>query len=187
VRGDVREKGLNALRQLLDEIDAGRFPGLFVVMTGTPAFFDGQQGVQRLPPLAQRLATDFGTDARFDSPRAVQLRLLGFDLDRLVELGQQVRELYASVAQHPDRIATLIDDAYLRTLASALTGQLGGQVGVAPRLYLRKLVADVLDRVDEFDDFDPRVHYALTVSNTELTESERNAAASAGDVELDLP
>ena len=28
VRSDVREKGLNALRQLIDEIDAGRFPGL---------------------------------------------------------------------------------------------------------------------------------------------------------------
>lgn len=51
VRGDVREKGLNALRQLLDEIDTGRFPGLFLVITGTPAFYDGQQGVQRLPRL----------------------------------------------------------------------------------------------------------------------------------------
>ena len=91
VRGDVREKGLNALRQLLDEIDAGRFPGLFLVITGTPAFFDGQQGVQRLPPLAQRLATDFATDPRFDSPRAVQLRLPGFDLERLAELGRKVR------------------------------------------------------------------------------------------------
>ena len=45
VRGDVREKGLNGLRQLLDEIDAGRFPGLFLVITGTPVFFDGPQGV----------------------------------------------------------------------------------------------------------------------------------------------
>ncbi len=96
VRGDVREKGLNALRQLLDELDAGRFPGLFLVITGTPAFFDGRQGVQRLPPLAQRLATDLSTDPRFDSPRAVQLRLPGFDLDRLGELGRAVRDLYAA-------------------------------------------------------------------------------------------
>ena len=27
VRGDVRDKSLNALRQLIDEIDSGRFPG----------------------------------------------------------------------------------------------------------------------------------------------------------------
>ncbi|MEU4076341.1 BREX system ATP-binding protein BrxD [Streptomyces venezuelae] len=188
VRGDVREKGLNALRQLLDEIDTGRFPGLFLVITGTPAFYDGQQGVQRLAPLAQRLATDFTTDPRFDSPRAVQLRLAGFDLPRLGELGRNVRDLYAGAARNPERIAARVDDMYLSELATAVTGGLGGKVGVAPRLFLRKLVADVLDRVDEFDDFDPRLHYALTVSGAELNEVERNAArADADDIELDLP
>ncbi|WP_433890498.1 BREX system ATP-binding protein BrxD [Streptomyces sp. CA-111067] len=188
VRGDVREKGLNALRQLLDEIDAGRFPGLFLVITGTPAFYDGQQGVQRLPPLAQRLATDFSTDPRFDSPRAVQLRLPGFDLARLGELGRNIRDLYVDQATHPERIARAVDDSYVSQLATAVTGGLGGNVGVAPRLFLRKLVADVLDRVDEFQDFDPRRHYALTVSSAELSDVERNAAASsADDVELDLP
>jgi uncharacterized protein YidB (DUF937 family) len=186
VRGDVREKGLNALRQLLDDLDAGRFPGLYLVLTGTPAFFDGTQGVQRLPPLAQRLHTDFSTEARFDSPRAVQLRLPGFDLDRLAELGRTARDLYLGVARNPDRVARVVDDAYLAELATALTGKLGGQVGVAPRLYLRKLVADVTDRVDEFSDFDPRRDYPLTVQAGELTDTERNAA-SAGDVELDLP
>lgn len=86
VRGDVRGKGLNALRQLIDEVDGGRFPGLYLMITGTPAFYDGQQGVQRLAPLAQRLATDFG-DPRFDNPRAVQIRLTGFDPDKLTTLG----------------------------------------------------------------------------------------------------
>ena len=96
VRGDVRDKALNALRQLIDEVDSGRFPGLYLLITGTPAFFDGTQGVQRLPPLAQRLATDFTTDARFDNPRAVQLRLPGFSRESLVELGGKVRDLYAA-------------------------------------------------------------------------------------------
>ncbi|MFD3310276.1 BREX system ATP-binding protein BrxD [Streptomyces sp. NPDC058694] len=188
VRGDVREKGLNALRQLLDEIDAGRFPGLFLVITGTPAFYDGQQGAQRLPPLAQRLATDFSTDPRFDSPRAVQLRLTGFDLVRLGELGRSVRDLYAGAARNPERIATRVDDTYIAELATAMTGRLGGRVGIAPRLFLRKLVADVLDRVDEFDDFDPRKDYALTVNAAELSEVERNAAAdSADEIKLNLP
>ena len=94
MRSDVREKGLNALRQLLDEVDGGRFPGLYLMITGTPAFYDGQQGVQRLAPLAQRLATDFG-DPRFDNPRAVQIRLAGFDIAALVTLGCAVRDLYA--------------------------------------------------------------------------------------------
>ena len=78
MRTDTREKGLNALRQWIDEIDAGRYPGLYLVVTGTPAFFDGPQGVQRLLPLAQRLHVDFSTDARFDNPRAVQIRLAPF-------------------------------------------------------------------------------------------------------------
>ncbi|NGN63866.1 BREX system ATP-binding protein BrxD [Streptomyces sp. A7024] len=188
VRGDVREKGLNALRQLLDEIDAGRFPGLFLVITGTPAFYDGQQGVQRLPPLAQRLATDFTTDARFDSPRAVQLRLPGFDLPSLGELGKKVRDLYRDAARHPDRVTARVDDAYVGELATAVAGGMGGNVGIAPRVFLRKLVADVLDRVDEFEGFDPRKHYQLTLSAVELTDTERNAAADrADDIELNLP
>jgi hypothetical protein len=66
VRGDVRDKAFNALRQLIDEIDSGRYPGLFLVITGTPAFYDGPSGIARLAPLAQRLATDFATDARLD-------------------------------------------------------------------------------------------------------------------------
>ena len=58
-----------------------------------------------------------------------------------------------------------------------MTGSLGGKVGVAPRVFLKKLVADVLDRVDQFADFDPRRHYALTLAPGELSEVERNALA----------
>jgi P-loop Domain of unknown function (DUF2791) len=190
VRSDVRDKGLNALRQLVDEVDSGRFPGLYLLITGTPAFYDGPQGAARLTPLAQRLATDFGTDARFDSPRAIQIRLTGFDVPKLAKLGTAIRDVYASGSSAADRITRLVDDVYVADLSRAVAGELGGQVGVAPRVYLRKLVADVLDRVAEFDDFDPRQHYQLTLDVTELTETERNAAAfrpvTADDVELDL-
>ena len=188
VRGDVREKGLNALRQLVDEVDAGRFPGLYLVVTGTPAFYDGPQGVRRLEPLAQRLHVDFSADARFDNPRAVQLRLPGFDHGRLVEVGRRIRDLYARDAAARDRILALADDAYVAELAGAVAGDLGGKVGVAPRLFLRKLVGDVLDRIDQHPDFDPRQHYRLTIADGELTRVERAArgAASVDDVELDL-
>jgi BREX system ATP-binding protein BrxC/D len=194
VRGDVRDKALNALRQLIDEMDAGRFPGLYLMITGTPAFFEGPSGVTRLPPLAQRLHADFTADQRFDNPRAVQLRLPGFTRESLVELGVRVRDLYAGGSEQSDRIGGLVDDAYLGTLADAVAGSLGGRVGVAPRVYLKKLVGDVLDRVDQFDDFDPRKDYRLTVADTELTEVERNAGARVGsgtsptadDIDLDL-
>ncbi|MFE7546545.1 BREX system ATP-binding protein BrxD [Streptomyces gardneri] len=188
VRADARDKALNALRQLIDEVHSGRFPGLYLVITGTPAFYDGQQGAQRLAPLAQRLATDFTTDPRFDNPRAVQLRLPGFTLDSLVGLGLTIRDLYATGSSAPDRVVASADDAYIADLARAVGGALGGKVGVAPRLFLKKLVGDVLDRIDQFDDFDPRRHYALTVSSTEMSDVERNAAAgSADEVELELP
>lgn len=184
VRGDVREKGLNALRQLMDEIDAGRFPGLYVMMTGTPAFFDGPQGVQRLPPLAQRLHVDFGKDPRFDNPRAVQIRLHPFDLPRLIEVGRNVRTVFMQRGQAADRVARLADDSLLSELAAAVTGKLGGKVGVAPRLYLKKLVGEVLDRIDQFADFEPRRDYRLVVESADLNTDERRAL-SPDDIELD--
>ncbi|MEU9969492.1 BREX system ATP-binding protein BrxD [Streptomyces malaysiensis] len=185
VRSDARDKALNALRQLIDEVHSGRFPGLYLVITGTPAFYDGPQGVQRLAPLAQRLATDFSTDPRFDNPRAVQIRLPGFTGERLVQLGLKVRDLYAAGAGDPVRIREVADEAYIGDLAKAVGGHLGGKVGVAPRIFLKKLVGDVLDRIDQFEEFDPRIHYQLTVSRNELTDVERNAAA-ADDIGLEL-
>jgi hypothetical protein len=188
VRSDMRDKGLNALRQLIDEIDAGRFSGLYLGITGTPAFFDGPQGAQRLPPLAQRLHTDFATNARFDNPRAVQIRLPGFDLDTLSLVGRKIRDIFASYAGSPDRLRAFADDAYVSDLARATTGKLGGNVGIAPRIFLKKLVADVLDRIDQFPDFNPREHYALTISDSELQEIERSAmpAKSVDDIKLDV-
>ncbi len=188
IRSDIRDRALNALRQLIDEVDQGRYPGLYLVITGTPSFFDGPQGAGRLPPLAQRLHTDFTTDSRFDNPRAVQLRLPGFDLAALQQVGVLVRDVYSAASPNEPRLRAACDDAYIELLARAVTGDLGGRVGVAPRLFLKKLVGDVLDRVDQFPDFNPRVDYRLTVSDSELTEIERNAraATSVDDIELDV-
>ena len=186
VRGDVRDKSLNALRQFIDDIDSGRFPGLYLLVTGTPAFYDGPQGAQRLEPLAQRLHVDFSTAAKFDNPRAVQIRLAAFDLERLCEVGRKVRDVYVMHATAPERLMAKANDAYIDELARAVAGRLGGKVGVAPRIFLKKLVADILDRIDQFADFDPHQHYKLTVQDAELTPAERCAAAaqSVDDIAL---
>lgn len=187
VRSDVRQRSLNALRQLIDEVDGGKLPGLYVVITGTPAFFDGPQGVQRLEPLAQRLNTDFDTDPRFDNPRAVQLRLRGFSREHLLELGIKIRDLYAEGASEPGRICSVVNDTYIASLADALIGEFRGAVQVAPRIFLKKLVADVLDRVDLHPDFDPLQHYRLTLNAGELSPEEQHAAfGSVDEIELDL-
>ncbi|RCG32730.1 BREX system ATP-binding protein BrxD [Sphaerisporangium album] len=192
VPSNLRERSLNTLRGLIDDIDKGRFPGLYLVITGTPAFYDGRQGVQLSAPLAQRLHTDFKTDARFDTARAVQVRLTGFDRDRLVELGCVVRDLYAKGDRAEPRIMTLVDDGYVKDLATSVAGHLG--VGTAPRVFLRKLVADVLFRVTDFEDFIPRRDYKQVVlAESELNDDERNALRgarrklSAAEVDLDLP
>lgn len=47
----------------------------------------------------------------------------------------------------------------------------------------------MLDRVDQFPDFNPRLHYALTLAEGELTAIERNASRgtrSLDDIDLDL-
>ena len=51
-------------------------------------------------------------------------------------------------ARDPSASRRVVDDDYLRDLAAAVGGELGGRTGIAPRLFLKKLVADVLDRVD---------------------------------------
>jgi len=188
VRADVREKALNALRQLIDEIDAGRFPGLFLVITGTPAFFDGPQGMQKLAPLAQRLHTDFETDARFDNPRAAQIRLRAFDRTSLVEVGKRVRDIFVTGSKDSAAVADRANDALIETLADAVTGELGGKVGIAPRLFLKKWVSDLLDRIELYRDFDPRKDYRLTLRSQELTPQERNmtGASSVEDIALDV-
>lgn len=185
VRTDSREKSLNALRTLIDAIADNQYPGLYVLITGTPQFFDGQHGVRRLQPLAMRLHTEFD-DSGFDNPRAVQLRLKPFTIERMVEVGRKVRDLYPS--ELSARIATRVTDAVLDGLAHGVAGQLGGRVGVAPRIYLKRLV-DVLDRVDQHEGFDPAKHYELVLRAGELTAEERSAAGmerSVDDIELEL-
>lgn len=187
VRSDSRDKSLEALRKLIDDLYGGRFAGLYVLITGTPAFFDGPNGVRRLPPLEQRLHVDFAKDPKWDSSRAVQLRLLPFDEERLVRVGLRVRDLYPTA--QPDRVNARVSDEVIRALARAVTGKLGGQVGIAPRLFLKKLIGDVLDRVEEHADFDPVAHYDLDVSASEMSAEERAAAGierTVDDIELDL-
>lgn len=181
VRDDLREKSLNALRQLVDDIDNGRFPGLYILINGTRAFFEGPQGIRRLPALEQRIHVDFSGDPQFDNTKAPQLRLLPFDHERLMTVGRLVRDLYP--AEHPDRIRAKVNDEILTYLAKGVAGRLGEKVGVAPRLFLRKLVVELLDKVDEHETYEPTKHFKLVVDAAEMTLEERSAAGVETTVE----
>ena len=107
-----------------------------------------------------------------------------------MQVGARVRDLFAEQATQDARVRTVVDNAYLEDLedlARAVAGRFGGRAGVAPRIFLKKLVADVLDRVDQFADFDPRRHYAPTIDEQEMSVAERASAdaASVDDVELE--
>lgn len=178
MRTDAREKALNALRQWIDELDNGHYPGMYLLITGTTAFFEGNQGVKRLPPLDSRIRVDFSGDPRWDNPRLPQVRLQGFTPDRLKAVGIKVRDIYS---QDSPRVASKVDDDYIADLASAIAGALGAHIGVAPREFLRKLI-DVLDRVDLHPDFDPRVDYTVKL---DIPEAQAPAVATnPDDVEL---
>lgn len=186
VRGDNREKSLNALRQLIDDLHGGRYPGLYVLITGTPQFFDGPHGVKRLPPLAQRLATDFSGDPRFFNARATQIWLQPFNVERMIEIGERIRDLYPSDV--PGRITARVDHVVIERLARGIAGKLGDKVGIAARQFLIRLV-DLLDRVRDHTDFDPNRDYQVLLDESRITPEEAAAAGisrGVDDIAIDV-
>ncbi|MCK6536210.1 MAG: BREX system ATP-binding protein BrxD [Polyangiaceae bacterium] len=165
----TREKSLNALRQLMDMLGNNELPGFYLVVTGTPEFFDGYKGVKSQAALYQRVAVRFGDEPRHDNLRAPQVRLAPFDTARLLEVGRRVRSLFP--AHEPERVSSTIDDTFLSALVDQVTAGFGGKVTVTPRLFLRELV-DVLDRVDLHADYDPRKDYRLEIDEAALRPEE---------------
>lgn len=170
----TREKAFNALRQLVDMLLSDELPGLYLVVTGTPELFEGYKGLKSLTPLYQRVETRFDADPRFDNLRAPQVRLPPFDRARLVLVGRRVRDLY--VAQRaPERVAERVSDPFLDALVDHVTAGFGGRVDVAPRIFLRELV-DVMDKVDQHEEYLPAEAYRLQLDEDALEPEELIAA-----------
>ncbi len=110
---------------------------------------------------------------------------MGFDAEKLEKVGRGVRDLFGQQSKVSDRVHGKVDDAYVRDMAEAVTGKLGGKVGVSPRIFLKKLV-DVMDRVELYEEFNPRTDYPVEVAASELTATEKNAQ-SAADIDLEMP
>jgi hypothetical protein len=169
MNAQTREKALNALRQLMDMLASGDFPGLYLIVTGTREFFEGYKGLKSLAPLHQRVDVKFEDDPKYDNLRAPQVRLLPFTAERLLEVGRRVRDIYP--ASVPARVVAKADDAFLRALVDKVSAGFGGKVAVAPRLFLRQLV-DVLDRIDLHEDYDPATRYVFEIQESHLTPEE---------------
>lgn len=182
MNAQTREKSLNALRQIMDMLAKDELPGLYVVVTGTRDFFEGYKGLKGLAPLYQRVHVDFGDEPRFDNLRAPQVRLMPFTGERLLEVGRRVRDLYP--ATNPARVTERVDDRFLAALVDKVTAGFGDKVALAPRLFLRELV-DVLDRVDQHQDYDPAQHYRLDLDDARLTPEELAAKHDTGAGDAD--
>jgi hypothetical protein len=81
-----------------------------------------------------------------------------------------------------------VNDALIGAVIDRVSGQLGKQIGVAPRIFLKRLVA-VLDKVDEHADYDPIEHEDFKIEPNEMTAEERlsaGVARSVDDIDLDI-
>ena len=177
LRRPERMKSLEVLRQLIDAIENNELPGLHLVMTGTPDFFEGPQGVPSLQPLHERIrVTGHGDEPT--NLRQPQISLPVLDRERLRSVAQKIRSLYPST--HPEILETKVPDAFIAALVDNMTEGFGGRVEVVPRLFLREFV-HILDLVDQHPDYDPLRSYVFEKDRLEsefMNSMEREALAA---------
>ena len=150
-RADVREQGLQNIRQIVDAVSEGHLSSCYFLFTGTPAFFEGKRGVRDLEPLDKRIRLDNPNDP-YPNYRMAQVVIQPFDRSKLLTVGKRVREIY-EIAYGPLDPARA-SDALLESLADRMTALFGGEVQVVPRQFLRQLV-DTFDRIQTYDDYEP--------------------------------
>jgi hypothetical protein len=142
MRTDTRGKSLNGIRQIIDAAD--RYKGLLWVFTGTAEFFDTKRGVAGLQPLHDRI--QFLNEGGVVTMRQPQLELKPFDADRLKDVGLRLRKLYP--AGDPNVVEQQVPPERITSIVDELTKGFGGDVGVVPRQFLRRLV-NLFDSIAE--------------------------------------
>ena len=168
MRGDVRGKSLNAIRQIVDA--AKDHPGLLWVFTGTPTFFDDRQGVKGVEALHARIRYEEFNGV--PSLRQPQLALKPFDRERLLSVATKLRSLHPDLA--PEEAERRLSRALIEQLVDKVTAGFHGDVGVVPRQFLRSLV-NLLDVLA--DDEDQDAHTLLGFQPAALTPQEEAVMA----------
>ncbi len=166
MKSDVRAKSLNGMRQIVDA--AGGFPGLLWIFTGTPEFFDLNRGVKGLQPLHDRIA--FRSEGGYAPLKQPQLPLRTFDKPRLKEVAMKLRALFPATDRRG--FEAKVTPEYLDALVEEVTAGFGGDVGVVPRQFLRRVVS-VFDAVEENPDFQPAPGKPPIAPNLSLAERSR--------------
>lgn len=173
-RADVREQGLQNIRQIVDAVDEGQLRRCYFVFTGTPDFFDNRRGVRGLQPLDDRIRLEDPNDP-FPNLRQAQIVIPPFDRAKLLVVGRRIREIYELAYGRLDPARA--SDALLESLADRMTARFRGEVKVVPRQFLRQLV-DTFDRIQRYTEYEPlgRLDADLSdqLSSSPLTEVEQD-------------
>lgn len=168
MRGDVRGKSLNAIRQIVDA--ASGYPGLLWAFTGTPTFFDDRQGVRGVEALYARIKYEEFNGV--PSLRQPQLALTPFDPERLLKVALKLRSLHPDLA--PEDAERRVPRELVEQLVDKVTEGFHGDVGVVPRQFLRTFV-NILDVLA--DNPEQSAHGLLGFAPAELTPEEEAVLA----------
>lgn len=170
MRGDVRGKSLNAIRQIVDA--SSGYPGLLWVFTGTPTFFDDRQGVKGVEALYARIKYEELNGV--PSLRQPQLALKPFDRERLLKVALKLRSLHPDLA--PDEAERRLPRELIEQLVDKVTEGFHGDVGVVPRQFLRTYV-NVLDTLADDPDEDAHRLLGFKPDPDSLTDEEKAVLA----------
>ncbi len=166
MRTDTRGKSLNGIRQIIDAAD--RYKGLLWIFTGTPEFFDTKRGVAGLQPLHDRI--QFLHEGGVVTMRQPQLELKPFDRERLKDVGLRLRQLYPG--GDPNMVAQKITPDDIVAMVENVSKGLGGDVGIVPRQFLRRLV-NRFDAVAENPDASSIPEPTATVEEERAAEGKK--------------
>jgi hypothetical protein len=170
MRGDVRGKSLNAIRQIVDA--SSGYPGLLWVFTGTPTFFDDRQGVKGVEALYARIRYEELNGV--PSLRQPQLALKPFDRERLLKVALKLRSLHPDLAE--EEAERRLPRELVEQLVDKVTEGFHGDVGVVPRQFLRTLV-NVLDVLADDPEQDAHALLGFTPDPKMLTPEEEAVLA----------
>ena len=168
MRGDVRGKSLNAIRQIVDAVSS--YPKLLWVFTGTPTFFDDRRGVKGVEALYARIK--YEELAGVPNLRAPQLALKPFDRDRLLKVALKLRSIHPDLAE--DEAERRVPRDVIEQLVDKVTEGFRGDVGVVPRQFLRTFV-NLLDVLADYPE--KNAHELLGFQPAELTAEEEAVLA----------
>ncbi|SEJ17605.1 P-loop protein of unknown function [Deinococcus reticulitermitis] len=169
---DGRAKAWANLRDLADQVGNG-FPGLYLVLAGTPEVYSGMRGFKDLPPLAQRFE-DSTLDTSHPNLRGPQLPLPRFGEAQLEQVMARLRDIWEVATG----LSSRLDPNFGPYLARGWARKLGD---MAPRIAIREYVS-VLDRVRDYPDFDPYSSYQFTVPAADLRDEEKDVSVAEEDV-----